>query len=281
MKGGRVVPFHLPADCIIGKSVSSPLEENSLLLQAKVTTMTSRTQYDRAILSAKMKLAELININYNLLGVLSRFDMKLGFGEETVGEACARYGLDVSTFLLICNIYTFDTFVPSKDLLDTVNVLDIVRYLHSSHSFYIDFSLQSLEESLEKMLEPCDERRKKVIWKFFKDYRDELARHFEYEEKTVFPYVESVVHYASDSSFRIIQYEENHTNVEEKLSDLKNIVMKYLPPECDNQLINRALLYIYILEDDLSKHTSIEDDILVPAVNRLEDRLRPASKGEA
>ncbi len=243
--------------------------------------MTKRKDSDRTVLSSKMKLADLIDMNYNLLGVLSRFDMKFGFGEETVGEVCARYGVDTPTFILICNIYTFDSFVPSKELLDSVNVMDIVKYLHKSHSFYLDFSLRSLEESIEKMLEPCDGRHKQVIWKFFKDYKDELSKHFAYEENVVFPYVKSVVEFVQDPSFSILQYEENHTNVEEKLSDLKSIVMKYLPPQCDNQLINRVLLYIYILEDDLSKHTSIEDEILVPSVNHLEDKaLLESKKGE-
>ena len=74
-----------------------------------------------------------------------------------------------------------------------------------------------------------------------------------------------------NKDFAIIQYEENHTNVEEKLGDLKNIIMKYLPKECDDRQISVVLFNLYLLEMDLEKHTAIEDDILIPMVNRLED----------
>ena len=39
---------------------------------------------DRAVFSPSMKLADLVNMNYHLLGVLSRLGMSLGFGEITV-----------------------------------------------------------------------------------------------------------------------------------------------------------------------------------------------------
>ncbi|MBQ6912212.1 MAG: hemerythrin domain-containing protein, partial [Bacteroidales bacterium] len=117
--------------------------------------------------------------------------------------------------------------------------------------------------------QPCEDRQQKVIWKFFLDYKEELAKHFAYEEGQVFPYVEAVLG-AQKSQFTIGEYEENHSNVEEKLEDLKNLVMKYIPRQCDRQAVYKVLFYIYTLEDDLAKHTFIEDDILVPMVGRME-----------
>ena len=61
------------------------------------------------------------------------------------------------------------------------------------------------------------------------------------------------------------------SDVQEKLDDLKKLIMTYLPPECDQQLIHTALSELFALETDLRKHTIIEDRILIPAVNRLED----------
>ena len=36
-----------------------------------------------------MKLADLIELNYKLLDVLSRLGIGLGFGEHTIAEACS------------------------------------------------------------------------------------------------------------------------------------------------------------------------------------------------
>ena len=74
--------------------------------------------------------------------------------------------------------------------------------------------------------------------------------------------------------------------MEEKLEDLKNLIMKYLPPVCSQQDIYRTVSGIFTLQEDLSKHILVEDGILVPIVNRrmhtdLESRFDiPGEKGE-
>lgn len=230
----------------------------------------ARNESDARLLTGSMKLADLLDLNYTLLGVLSRVGLPFGFGDETVEEACRKHGVNVQTFLLICKVYTFDGYMPSSEVLRGADLRNIMGYLRRSHSYYMDIAMNDLAGAVEAMIRPCDERRKHVIRQFFTAYKEELAEHFRYEEETVFPYVESVLAHAAGEDFTIIQYEENHTNIEEKLDDLKNIIMKYLPAECDDRNIADILMKLYLLGMDLEKHTSIEDDILVPMVNRLE-----------
>ena len=116
-----------------------------------------------------------------------------------------------------------------------------------------------------------EEKQQRIIRKFFADYKEELSKHFAYEEGQVFPYVEAVLNKQNSAPFTIGEYEENHSNVEEKLEDLKNLVMKYIPAPCNQQDAYKVLFYIYTLEYDLGKHTFIEDDILVPMVGRMEN----------
>ena len=59
-------------------------------------------------------------------------------------------------------------------------------------------------------------------------------------------------------------------NIDEKLEDLKNIVMKYLPAECDSEMRIRVLMTIYYLQEDLKRHTYVENNILAPMVTRME-----------
>ena len=230
----------------------------------------TRNPHDARLLTGSMKLADLLDLNYNLLGVLSRVGLPFGFGDDTVEEACRKHDVNVQTFLLICKVYTFDGYMPPREVLRSADLHDIVGYLRRSHSYYMDIAMKDLAEAVETTIRPCDERRKQVIRQFFTAYEQELAEHFRYEEETVFPYVDSVLSHAAGEDFTIIQYEENHTNIEEKLDDLKNIIMKYLPAECDDRNIADILFKLYLLGIDLEKHTSIEDDILVPMVNRLE-----------
>ena len=224
----------------------------------------------RMVFSESMKLADLIDVNFKLLNVLSRLGISLGFGENTIREMCDRQGIDLNSFLLICNVYTYDGYVPSAELLAAADAGTIVDYLHNSHAFYLDRELAALESNLSMMVEPCDELQKKIVGKFFASYKAQVKRHFNYEESVVFPYVRALKTGECQEGYSIEQFEENHSNIDETLNDLKNIVMKYLPDTCDTVVRNEVLYRIYRLEDDLLKHTIIEDTVLIPVVNRME-----------
>lgn len=225
---------------------------------------------NRHLMSPAMKMADLMVIDFSLLGVASRMGLRFGFGEATVSEVCRNAGIDPETFLLICRVYAFEGYRPTQDTLATADLHDIVKYLHQSHAYYLEGAVPELAAALEQMLQPCEERQQKVIWRFFAEYKEELAKHFAYEEGTVFPYVEAVLNARAGEQYTIGEYEENHSNVEEKLDDLKNLVMKYIPHQCGQQDVYRVLMSIFTLEYDLGKHTFIEDDILVPLVGRKE-----------
>lgn len=216
-------------------------------------------------------MAELVEANYHLLAVLTRFGIDGGFGEHTVRELCEKNRLDTDTFLLICNVYSRKDYSPSEDILRDGHIDDILRYLHQSHDYYMSNALVLLASTIETLIEPCTEAQKNVIWGFFSEYKAELEKHFAYEEGEVIPYVQNLLLGKRTPGFSIDQFEENHSNIDEKLSDLKNLVMKSTPAVCDNGLRVRLINYIFALQHDLDRHTCIEDNILVPMVRLIEN----------
>ena len=217
------------------------------------------------ILSPALKMADLVDLRSSLLGVLTRMGIPFGFGEDTVEEVCRRQGVDPETFLLICGVYAVDEFVPTKERLRKADLRDVLKYLRLSHAYYMDVALKELADALKVLTEPCGEKHRRIIRQFFDEYKDELTKHFEYEEKTVFPYAEAILHHGRLTDD---DYGENHSHMEEKLADLKSLVMKYLPPECSQQDICRALSCIFSLQEDIARHILVEDGVLVPIVNR-------------
>ena len=230
-------------------------------------------------ISPAMKMADLLDVNFSILGVFSRFGMSYGFGEATVKEVCDGMGIDPETFLIICKVYAFDGYRPSREQMEGACLEDIVRYLRLSHTYYLETMVPALAAAIEEMISPCDDMHKKVIRKFFGDYKEELERHFDYEEKTVFPYVEAMIDSREREPYTIGEYEKNHSNVEAKLDDLKKLVTMYQPSQSSSQDCFRVLFYLYSLESDLERHTFIEDGILVPVVSRMEDES-DAPRGE-
>lgn len=225
----------------------------------------------KEILTPDTVLSDMIDINYSLLQVVSRIGLDLKYSGLKISEACTRSGIDPNTFLLICKVYSSNEYVPSKTDIAHGNISDIIRYLRGSHLYYTGAALSYLEVSFDRLIDPCERRRREVIRKFCTDYKEELVKHFAYEEEVVFPYVESILEGSRAGDYSIAQFEEHHGNVEEKLEDMKNIVMKYLPAECDNSGKISVLLSIYHLQDDLRRHTYVENEILVPMVLNLEN----------
>ena len=178
---------------------------------------------ERLLPTPSMKMAELIAVSPSLPGVLTRMGIPFGFGDETVEEVCRRNGTDPETFLLICSVYSGDGSLPAKERIRKADLKDVLKYLRRSHTYYMEVAMQEITAALVALTEPCDERHRNIIRKFFNEYKEELFKHLEYEENIVFPQAEAALHNGHSTPD---DYEENHSHVDEKLEDLKNLVMK-------------------------------------------------------
>ncbi len=200
-----------------------------------------------------MKMAELLEKNPALLGVFTRMGFSFGYGDATVEEVCREAHIDPDTFLLICRIYSQDAYKPTADELEKADREVIVKYLSLSHAHYMNVDMKDLAASLGRMIVSCSEVKQRVIWKFFSDFKEELRKHFDFEEQFVFPHV---------NSESISSVEEDHSGVEETLEDLKNLVMNHLPDEADQQEAFKVLSSIHSLQDDIEKHILLEETVL-------------------
>ncbi|MEJ2594881.1 MAG: hemerythrin domain-containing protein, partial [bacterium] len=61
---------------------------------------------------------------------------------------------------------------------------------------------------------------------------------------------------------------------EDKLYDLKNILIKYVPTGRTDANSYKILHELFLLESDLNDHSRIEDLILVPKVEAMEFTLK-------
>ncbi len=200
--------------------------------------------------SPSMKMADLLEKNPSLLGVFTRMGFVFGYGDASVADVCGAAGTDPETFLLICRVYSQDGYRPTAEELDKADLSVLVKYLSLSHNHYMDVAMKDLAASLGRMIVPCGDATQRVIWKFFSDFKEELRKHFEYEEQCVFPNLGS-----ADAAVA----EEDHSGVEETLEDLKSLVMNHLPAEADQQEAYKVLSAISSLQDDIRRHIHLEE----------------------
>ena len=96
-----------------------------------------------------------------------------------------------------------------------------------------------------------------------------------YEEKNVFPYVQSLIDNNVADDYDIDTFSKHHTQADVKLKELKNIIIKYLPSDgLHNNQLTATLYEIYNCEEWLLEHAAVEEQIFIPAVRELERKTR-------
>ncbi len=228
------------------------------------------------------RMTDLIHSNYLLLPVINRFGIRLGFGDKTIREICAEMDIDMQFFLAIVNAFHNLDYFPAEELRAFSATL-IVDYLKKSHHDFLKHRLPKIEELLERIVENSKSDELKLFRTFYNKYKADLVTHIKDEEENTFPYV-LLLQKAEEQQlatlpeallkYSIHSFEKEHTNVDEKLFDLKSIVIKYLAPDYNDRDCNEFLFELFEFERDITDHARIEDAILVPKVMVMEKLLK-------
>ena len=149
----------------------------------------------------------------------------------------------------------------------------LITYLHNAHAYFLDFRLPHIRRKLTDAIMDCPSDVAFVITKFFDDYAAEVNKHMSYEEKTVFPYVKGLLKGVKDPKYNITIFRKHHDQIEMKIIELKNILIKYYPGPGSN-LLNSVLFDIFATEQDLASHNHVEDYLFVPAILALEKTIK-------
>jgi regulator of cell morphogenesis and NO signaling len=231
------------------------------------------------IISAKTRLVDIVLQDKRSLVLLPRFDIELGFADKTVKQVCEEQNINTDFFLLMVNVFLNKNYFPDRKL-KSLDVDMLLRYLENSHQYYLEEKIPYLEALLDDFKRQVKHPATKQLDKFFRQYILEVKEHLEYEDQTVFPYVTALSEQIKKNAgqiagidYHIGIFEERHDNIEEKLTDLKSLLIKYFPPSNDRYVRIRLLNELMDFEEDLTNHARIEDKILINIVEQLERKV--------
>lgn len=217
------------------------------------------------IYTSNSKMRDILADNSQLIMVMGRFAIPMGFADKTVKEVCEEHGVDVSTFLAVTN------FVSHKETnYDSINLSSLIVYLKNAHEYFLDFSLPTIRRKLIESID-CSGKNNisMLILRFYDEYVKEVKRHMTYENKVVFGYIEKLLTGIKQTEYCIDTFAGKHLPIGEKLKELKDVIVRYCSDN-GSYLLHSVLLDIVLCEKDLNSHCSIEDYLLVPAVKKLE-----------
>lgn len=222
----------------------------------------------------QMKMYDIVFDNPRILLVLEHLQIPLGFGEHTIEEMCRGNSINEHLFLTIANLYCCkDSVKIHAHRFDNSDATRMLQFLKTAHNYYLDEKIPKLKMLIEQKVQNSpDEKYSLIIQKFINDYSTEVYEHIKYENEIVFPYVESLLRQQKQQAagFTIENFEKHHTNIEDKLIDLRSLLIKHVPVDYDSVVRRRMLFELYDLEHDINIHDYIENKILIPVVKSLE-----------
>jgi regulator of cell morphogenesis and NO signaling len=231
-------------------------------------------------LSPDIKLSDLISYNPYVLLLLEHFNIQLPVQDKSIRLVCLDNNLNPELFLTFAHLYNGAMYKLQSPLSHN-DIIAIVNYLKNSHKHYSEEIYPNILTTIQQMAGLNNAKEMALVPKFFVDYYNEVTEHFDYENKVVFPYVlelceqlEHIQHVNFTTQYSVVEYREHHDDIEEKLNDLKNLLIKYLPQGNDQSVRRKLLFQLSELENDLNIHSQIEDLILIPLVAQIESQLK-------
>jgi regulator of cell morphogenesis and NO signaling len=223
------------------------------------------------IFNPQNKIIEIVNHDINLLPVINRFGIKIGFGDLNVKQVSINQKIDENFFLLILNVYHNENYFPEQQFVN-FKFSDIINYLIKTHQYYNSYVIPEIERLFNVLLN--NEKSNKDIFllleKIFTNFKKELQKHTDYEENIIFP---KIIELSETDNLKITIPELNFINIHSQLDDIiidiKNILFKYLPTIEDIHNCNAFAIAIFRFEKDLKDHARIEDRILYPKVKQF------------
>lgn len=220
-----------------------------------------------------LKVSELILENPSLLILMEHFDIDIVVHEHNVHELCDKYGIPENIFILFANFYNgfFPSTLPDfkKD-----EITWMIRFLANSHIYYKTEKYPEIKSYISELTNLNTNPEIKLIQKFFNEYFEEVIEHLDYENNVAFPFFTSLLFpekvQLKTEKFSAKEYKEHHTDIEYKLRELKNLLLKHISIQNDRQIRRKLLVSLFELENDLKIHSIIEETVLTPLMRKIE-----------
>lgn len=209
---------------------------------------------------ASHKMCDLISREEDAIQIISRFGLEMGVGEQTIEQVCEAYHVHTPTFLAIVNYKVFHKRV----IPDDIDIPTLQRYLSNAHSYFLEFRLPRLRRALIEAIIPADPTTKipGLILRCYDEFVEEIRTHIAHENEGLYD-----------------EHEHDDQRITDKLTEIKNLIIKYYPGanlQLSTTNAQSPITYLLIsvmsdlwhTEQDFADHCAIEDDILRPALTQ-------------
>ena len=216
------------------------------------------------------KLSDIVIAEPSALTVLNRFGIRLGLGDLTVARACTQLDIDPNFMVTILNTYLHEAYFPER-IEATFKASTIVNYLGQTNNYYIHFHLQVIERHFGLLISKSDPANNNLglMLKFFIEVKQQLLDRIADDRDRWFPSILEAEATATAIETFIRPDEDDVDTVEDKLTDLINMMVIHLSGNYDGNLALAVLMALVSLKNDLVKNNRIRNRLLRPMFHVL------------
>jgi hypothetical protein len=228
-----------------------------------------------ALINIESKLCDIVISDPTVLTVLNRFDIVLGVGYATIGDACIAKKLDPNFFITILNTFINENYFP-ENIFKSFSANKIIDYLNKTNSYYQQFQIPNIERHFNSLVSRSDPDNSNLglMLNFFYEVKTELLNRISFDNNQWFSHIACMEQgiYETDEKLSACQAIGNADTIEEKLSDLISMFVIHLKGEYDINLCHAVLVAIITLQKDIIQNNRIRNKILKPIVEALENK---------
>lgn len=232
--------------------------------------------------ASKTTIGELALQVPNAIAVLEKWQIDYCCrGHRSIAEACATAGVSVSQLLVEIG----DGRGEAATDLERKNLREIQQYIVETHHNFTRDSLDTVRLLSEKVAHRHGPNHPEVIEvrDLVRQMSDDLLPHMLKEEQILFPYIDKLEDAAVTGNPAPVPFfgtvrnpiqmmMNEHETVGDLLVLLRSVTNEYKLP-ADACLSYRALYErLAELEDDLHRHIHVENNLLFPRAEQLEER---------
>lgn len=216
-----------------------------------------------ALIQPATPLSEIIAQEPSIIPVINRFGIFLGTGDCSIEAICSDKKLDTGFFVMILNTFTNEEYFPEKHL-KSIDPLVIVNYLRLTDSSYLKFQLPNIERHFASLLQHSGTANNLRLMKaFFDEVKEDVTAFIESDTNRWFSNIEK-----ETSGSGGFPAPDNGKAIEEKISDLRNMMIMHLQGDYDPNLCYAVIVAITAFEKDFRQNNRIRNRILLPLCHK-------------
>lgn len=199
-----------------------------------------------SLLNKHSVVADVLAEHNELIPVLNRFGIRLGVGDKSVGDLCREHRLNPDFILTVLNVYLDETYIPDASL-SLFDAESIASYFRHTVDNYIHELVPNIEKHLNAFIALSGSESKELgmLQTLFLKFKQKMTD------------------YLSD----IDNYDDDFPD--DLLHDLKNILIKHISQDYNQNLSYAVIFSIHSFEKDLAVHNRLRDKVLLPKLNEL------------